>query len=77
MPLRCKLHDSTRGRSPGRPGRRERVALLGMYEAVRVLRGSLDIVSRPGQGTRVALDLLASDVLKAPGPRLLRSVDPS
>ncbi len=42
-----------------------KLGLLGMYERARLLCGSFDIRSEPGQGTTVLVELPIADVLKA------------
>jgi two-component system sensor histidine kinase DegS len=42
-----------------------KLGLLGMYERARLLCGSFDIRSEPGQGTTVVVELPVADVLKA------------
>jgi signal transduction histidine kinase len=40
-----------------RPGRRRGLGLLGMRERVSQLRGRIDILSTPGRGTRIVVEL--------------------
>lgn len=59
--IEAQIADDGRGFDVGRAldaaGRNDRMGLVGMIERVRLLGGRCDIVSRPGEGTTVALVL--------------------
>jgi signal transduction histidine kinase len=51
--IEVEVADSGPGFEPGRAGAGDRLGLLGMRERVASLGGTLEIVSRPGSGTRL------------------------